>query len=110
MSGVNDESLESKLKKYKCILFDNIKDVKIREKMNELLKYLNKLEYVDYLNKWEIPNFPISGDILINRGISKGPVFSNILNTLKENWKTEYNFDTSQKTIDILLKDLDKLK
>ena len=109
-STVNEESLESKLKKYKCILVDNIKDAKIKERMNDLLKYLNKLEYMNYLDKWEIPNFPISGDLLINRDIPKGPVFSKILNTLKENWKNEYNFDTSQKTIDMLLKDIDKLK
>jgi hypothetical protein len=109
-STINEESLESKLKKYKCILVDNIKDVKIKEKMNDLLKYLNKLEYIEYLDKWEIPNFPISGDLLINLNIPKGPVFSRILNTLKENWKNEYNFDTSQKTIDMLVNDIDKLK
>jgi tRNA nucleotidyltransferase (CCA-adding enzyme) len=110
-SNTNEESsLESKLKKYKCILVDNIKDARINEKMIDLLKYLNKLEYIDYLDKWEIPNFPITGDMLINRGIPKGPVFSKILNSLKEMWKNEYNFDTSQKTIDMLLKDIDKLK
>lgn len=109
-STINEESLESKLKKYKCILVDNIKDVKIKEKMNDLLKYLNKQEYIEYLDKWEIPNFPISGDLLINLNIPKGPVFSRILNTLKENWKNEYNFDTSQKTIDMLVNDIDKLK
>ena len=108
-AGTNETTLEAKLKKYKFIMVDNVKDEKINEKVKELLKYLNKLEYSNYLEAWSIPIFPITGDMLNARNVPKGPLFAKILSNLKDSWKNEFNLSTSQETVNKMLEQLDKL-
>ncbi|CAF0710220.1 unnamed protein product [Brachionus calyciflorus] len=109
VSEEDNKSLEDKLKPFKFILVDCVKDAKIHEKLIELLKYVNRFEFVKHLENWPIPNFPIGGEMLSKKNIPKGPIFSKILNILRENWKNEFNLDTSKETIDKLLNKLDEL-
>lgn len=92
------------LEPYKFILVDNVKDSKIKEKLVELLKHLNKMELIEYFENWSIPLFPITGEMLIQRNIQKGPIFTKILNELRNLWKFEYHLNINEETINILLK------
>jgi hypothetical protein len=107
---LNDEiEIENNLKPLKNVLVDNVKDIKIVEKIVELLKYLNKLEYIPCLEIWPIPIFPITGEHLERKSVTKGPLYSKILNSLKEIWKNEFNFDVKETTIELLLKKCDEM-
>ena len=101
---VDNTNWDKNLEVFKFILVDHAKDAKCKEKIVELLKYINKMELVDYFHKWAIPNFPITGEMLIERGVKKGPIFTKILNSLKDAWKFEYLLDTSAQTVQSLLK------
>jgi hypothetical protein len=98
-----DENWDKDLEPYKFILVDNIKDSKIKEKLVELLKYLNRLEIIKFFENWPIPLFPITGEMLIQKNVKKGPIFTKILNELRELWKFEFHLDTSEETVKILL-------
>jgi hypothetical protein len=104
------QSLENRMKKYKFILVDNVKDPKIHEKIVELLKYAGDIDLIESLNNWQIPIFPITGETLSLKRIPKGPLFSKILNDLREAWKEEFNLDTSEQTINKLLEKCDLIK
>ncbi|RNA23117.1 CCA tRNA nucleotidyltransferase mitochondrial [Brachionus plicatilis] len=104
----NGTKLEDKLKPFKFILVDNVKDGKAFEKLTELLKYVNRLEYIEHLRDWQVPIFPITGDILENLKIPKGPIYSKILFSLKESWKNEFNLDTSEETVERLKEMMDE--
>lgn len=103
------DDLEANLKPFKNILVENIKDTKTIERLKELLKYLNKLDYYPMLELWPIPQFPITGEHLIAKNVPKGALFSKILNTLKEEWKNEHNFCTSPHVVERLLTKCDEL-
>ena len=79
------------------------------EKMKDLLKYINKLEYIRYLEVWEIPIFPITGEHLTAKNIPKGPLYSKILNILKTVWKNDLNFNTDKDSVQILLDKCDEM-
>ena len=98
-----DENWDKDLEPYKFILVDNIKDSKIKEKLVELLKYLNRLEIIGFFENWPIPLFPITGEMLIQKNVKKGPIFTKILNELRDLWKFEFHLDTSDETVKILL-------
>ena len=106
---LNNLSEEEKLKPFKFILVDNVKDNKIKEKLKELLKYINKLDLIEYFDNWDIPIIPVTGDMLVERNVKKGPLFSKILNTIKEIWKNEFKMDTSEDTKNKLLVKCDEL-
>jgi hypothetical protein len=96
--GTNKEILDYNIKKIKFLLVDNAKDLKIKQNIKELLKYLNKLEYMQYIENWNIPIFPVTGDMLVNKNIPKGPVYSIIMEKLRDQWKNDFNLDTSNET------------
>lgn len=106
---INDDSTEANLKLFKIILVENVKDSKIYEKMRELLKYLNRLEYMPVLETWSVPVFPITGDHLASKNVPKGPIYTKVLNSLKEIWKYEYDFSTSEESVEKLLKKCDEI-
>lgn len=100
----DDSNWNKELEPYKFMLVDNFKDSKIKEKLFELLKYLNKCEFIEYFENWQIPLFPITGEILIQKNVKKGPIFTKILNELRDLWKFEFHLDTSEETVDVLLR------
>ena len=102
--------IEGKLKPFKNILVDNVKEQRNMERMRELLKYINKTEYVKYLEEWQIPVFPITGDHLAARSIVKGPMYARILGELKVMWKEELNFGTDTEAVNRMLLKLDEIK
>lgn len=103
------EEIEAQLKPFKDILVDNIKDLKNMEKMRELLKYIDRTEFVRSLEAWPIPIFPITGDHLALKNVPKGPVYSKILSSLKAMWKEELNFKTDEAAVQLLLKKCDEI-
>ena len=50
-------------------------------------KIQNQTELANYIEKFNIPEFPITGNDLIQRGITPGPGLGNTLNKLKDTWK-----------------------
>ena len=103
----DQDKYEDILKPYKNILVDYCKDAKIKEKLIQLLLYQGHHEYIEQLEQWSIPNFPVNGEMLSKTGIPKGPIFSHILNELREIWKNTYNFNCNEEN---LLKLTDELK
>lgn len=109
LEETQNKTLEEKLMPFKFILVDYAKDAKIHEKIRELLKYVNKLEYFQYLEIWPITDFPIKGEMLTAKKIPKGPLYGKVLNSLKESWKHEFNLDTSEETVVRLMAKCDEL-
>jgi hypothetical protein len=108
----NNDSFDQadlKIKPFKNILVENIKDIKIMEKLKELLKYIDKLDYFCLLETWPIPVFPITGEHLTSKNVPKGPIYSKILNSLKNIWKDDFNFNCEHETINKLLMKCDEL-
>ncbi len=87
------------LRVYKDILVDNIKDLKVYDKLHELLLYKGHSAYIKDLESWPVPIFPLNGDKLVQHGLVKGPIFSKILSDLKDIWKYEFDFETDEKTL-----------
>lgn len=105
------DGIEIKLKPFKNILVDNVKDLRNMEKMKELLKYINAVDdYASYLEAWPIPIFPITGDHLAAKNIPKGPMYTKILNSLKASWKNELNFRTDEAAVEQLLIKCDEIR
>lgn len=62
-----------------------------KEFIMELLKYHNKKKLHDELVKWEIPTFPLNGNVLITNGCPKGTAVGQVITKLKEIW-AEHDF------------------
>ena len=60
---------------------------KTKERLIELLKYLNLRETVERLSSWDPPRFPVNGLRLAEMGVPKGPKFARVLADLREKWK-----------------------
>jgi tRNA nucleotidyltransferase/poly(A) polymerase len=110
LNNDSNEINEQNLKPFKDLLVDNVKDANIRLKIDELLKYVDRYEYKQVLDLWQIPLFPITGNMLIERNVKKGPTFSNILNNLKNMWKDDFKYNCDEKTIIELLNKIDSFK
>lgn len=52
----------------------------------ELLKYQNKNEIYNAIEKWELPKFPVNGNDLRQHGLVAGKYMGNVLNALKKTW------------------------
>ena len=61
--------------------------------------YQGHIDYIDEINDWHIPIFPVNGDMIAKLGVPKGPIFSKIIYEVKEIWKNEYNFNADEKTL-----------
>lgn len=91
---------EDKLKPYKNILVDNIKDTKAKEKLFQLLYYQGQIGCIEFFRNYETPVFPIHGDILITeKGLPRGPIIAEILNKLKDIWKNDYDFNIDKNSL-----------
>lgn len=99
------------LKKFKCILVDSSKDSKDRAKSRviELLKYVDRRDLIEDIESWPVPDFPIRGDVLVERNIPKGPLYSRVLDALKRAWMYEFDMDTSSTTVEKLLAKCDQI-
>lgn len=106
---LNHDTIEDNLRPFKMILVDNVKDAKVHSRMTELLKYINKLNYVPLLESWPIPLFPIGGNELAARQVPKGPIYTKVLESLRQKWKHDFDLDTGEKTIAKLLEFCDEL-
>ncbi|CAG9860389.1 unnamed protein product [Phyllotreta striolata] len=51
----------------------------------EVLKY-NNSPYWEELEKWEIPKFPVSGNLLKEKGVEPGKTMGNVMTELKHFW------------------------
>ena len=100
---------DDRIKYFKCILVDYVKDNRIKEKITDLLKYMNQLDLIDSLVEWQIPHFPINGNMIASKNIPKGPLYTRVLNELRDLWKFEFHMDNSQTTINALLKKCDEI-
>lgn len=76
-----------------------------REWIEELLKYSNS-PYLEEFRKWEIPKFPVTGNVLKENGIIGGKFMGVVLRELKSYW-AEQDF---QPDIDELVKKLPEIK
>ncbi|XP_072388602.1 CCA tRNA nucleotidyltransferase 1, mitochondrial [Diabrotica undecimpunctata] len=70
----------------------------------EVLKY-NNSSYWEELEKWEIPKFPVSGNVLKERGVEGGRMMGQVLNELKHFW-ADHDFSLS---VDEILKELPRV-
>lgn len=79
----------------------------------ELLKYRGDSILIDRLSKWEIPKFPISGTMFLDRGL-RGPVVGQAMNRLRYLWIVS-DFqrtveDLLQNALPVILKDISEQK
>ncbi|XP_001863506.2 CCA tRNA nucleotidyltransferase 1, mitochondrial [Culex quinquefasciatus] len=66
-----------------------------KEYVLELLRYHGKRELYGQLKEWQIPAFPIKGNVLIEHGAPKGPKLGLVMNELKMVWAAN-RFDMSE--------------
>lgn len=84
-------------------------DPKIKnEYVVELAKYFGKPDLVDELQAWETPEFPVTGEMLIQAGLKPGPQMGTILRSLEKEWKEsgytkEWSPEDLEKEIDEIL-------
>lgn len=60
---------------------------KTREKVNELVKYLNQRNVLEELRGWAPPKFPVNGMRLADMGVPKGRQLAEVLGFLRGKWK-----------------------
>jgi tRNA nucleotidyltransferase (CCA-adding enzyme) len=65
-----------------------------KSKIINLLKIQSNNELINYIDKFQIPEFPITGKDLIQHGMTPGPNLGATLNKLKDLWK-QNNYDIS---------------
>jgi len=63
-------------------------------KVSNLLKLQKQDKLASYIEQFQMPEFPITGNDLIQRGMKPGPDLGNTLNKLKDLWKKS-NYDLS---------------
>lgn len=108
---LRNNTREEQIKALKLIMVENSKDSKEKAKMRivELVKYMNRRDLIADIEQWPIPDFPIRGDVLIERNLPKGPVYSKILEALKKQWAHEFDLDTGAKTVEKLIASCDEM-
>lgn len=81
----------------------------IKDYVEELLKFEGKWKMYEQLKKWEVPKFPVDGNMLKQKGCPQGRVIGNIMNELKKVWiKNEFK-STSDEILEHLPKVLEEL-
>lgn len=75
------------LKPYQALLFVTKGKVgDVQEWICEVLKYRADAELLERFRCWDVPRFPVTGNMLLERGLRSGPKFAAILGKLKEIW------------------------
>lgn len=99
----NKKSIDDKLKPYQALLFTTKGKVgDVQEWICEVLKYNAEADLLERFRCWDVPKFPVNGNMLLERGLRSGPRFATVLTKLKEIW-----FDSNfQMTSEELLKKL----
>lgn len=57
-----------------------------KEYVEELLKFHNKWELYGKLKNWQVPKFPVSGNMLKQNGCPQGRTIGRVISKLKEVW------------------------
>lgn len=69
------------------------KETHVKEKVCELLKYLNHRDTLNTFTSWTPQKLPVNGLELINRGVKKGPLLAKTLDALRRKWKeSDYTY------------------
>jgi tRNA nucleotidyltransferase (CCA-adding enzyme) len=85
------------------------KPKEIKDYVEELLKFHGKWELHQKLKDWNVPKFPIDGNILKSHNCPSGRIMGTIINKLKEEWvKNEFQ-STSEELLTQLPKILEDL-
>lgn len=78
----------------------------------EVLKY-NNSPYIEEFERWDIPKFPVSGNMLKEHGIENGRFMGSVITELKHYWaENDFNLDTDEllKHVPRVLQILEKKK
>lgn len=63
----------------------------------ELLRYHGKGDLYNQLKEWQIPAFPIKGNLLVEKGAPKGQQLGQVLSELKMIWAAnQFNMSESE--------------
>jgi len=82
------------------------KEPRMKERICELLIYVDQRETLEKFRAWTPPKFPVNGIKLLEMGVPKGPKLAKMINALREKWKdSRYTY-----TEEDLLEFVEKLK
>jgi len=73
------------------------KPLVIRQYIIQVLKYINS-PYIQEFEEWELPNFPINGTVLKEKGIDSGRFMGVVMHELKNIW-ADKEFQLSREEI-----------
>ncbi|XP_050521210.1 CCA tRNA nucleotidyltransferase 1, mitochondrial isoform X2 [Daktulosphaira vitifoliae] len=91
----NDKWSPETIKKYKIKMIQNVsKQNVMKEYVEQMLKYSNETSILKEFEKWIPPKFPISGNMIRNKGIKDGRTIGRIIHKLIEYWADD-DFMTS---------------
>lgn len=63
----------------------------VKDFVEELLKHLGKWELHDKIKTWNVPKFPVDGNMLKRHNCPSGKIMGTIVNILREQWvKSEF--------------------
>ncbi len=74
------------------------RDPKTKSRICELMKYLNQRGALEKYSQYDLPKFPVSGKILLELGVPKGPELAKSLSTLRQVWK-ESNYEFGEEEL-----------
>ncbi|XP_069681906.1 CCA tRNA nucleotidyltransferase 1, mitochondrial isoform X2 [Periplaneta americana] len=76
-----------------------------REWVIEVLKYRGDISLRNEFELWNMPKFPLSGNILKERGVQGGKIMGSVIQKLKQTW-AESNFTLSSEDLLKMLPDI----
>ncbi|XP_066262147.1 CCA tRNA nucleotidyltransferase 1, mitochondrial isoform X2 [Euwallacea similis] len=84
------------------------KPLVIKQYALEVLKY-NNSEYLEELETWQIPHFPINGAMLKERGVESGRFMGVVMQELKDIWADNQFKSSVEELLDCIPEVLEKL-
>ncbi|OAF71445.1 hypothetical protein A3Q56_00791 [Intoshia linei] len=88
---------ETQIKIAKNYLVDDSNETSRKMIQQTLLFYGNTQIHI--IDEWKIPKFPVTGTMLLNKNVKKGPFVKSALDELKKIWKDENFLSTSDKLL-----------
>ena len=106
----DDEFNPDKFRHCQDLLCDTAgKEPKTKERICELLKYLNYRDVLKRFQDYVPPKFPVTGHQLIEKGVPKGPLFAKLLAELRHKWKESSYTMTEEELLDCIEELIQKL-
>ncbi|CAL8110999.1 unnamed protein product [Orchesella dallaii] len=70
----------------RLLVFSKNKGTDVRQWVEEVMKYDGAIGLLEEFRNWQLPKFPVSGNILIENKVPAGRTMTRVMNELKDIW------------------------